>query len=222
MGFDININMKLLSSKIRVLALAIVIFVGTLCILVPYRYTSIMAQNHIYSDVKSIPFQKVGLLLGTSKFRPNNTLNLFYKNRIAATILLYREKKINHILISGDNAHRSYNEPNTILKDLLKAGIPRGKITLDYAGFRTLDSVIRAHLIFGQKSFTIISQQFHNERALYIAHQYGIQANAYNAKTPLGLSKMKMEIREHLARILMFWDIIYQTEQKFLGSVEII
>ncbi len=222
MGFDININMKLLSSKIRVLALAILIFVGILCILVPYRYTSIMAQNHIYSDVKSIPFQKVGLLLGTSKFRPNNTLNLFYKNRIAATILLYREKKISHILISGDNAHRSYNEPNTILKDLLKAGIPRGKITLDYAGFRTLDSVIRAHLIFGQKSFTIISQQFHNERAVYIAHQYGIQANAYNAKTPPGLSKMKMEIREHLARILMFWDIIFQTEPKFLGSQEII
>ena len=89
----------------------------------------------------------MGLVLGTAKYRVGGGINLFYKYRIEAITQLYHEGKIQHILVSGDNSTHRYNEPSTILKDLLSNRIPRHSITLDYAGFRTWDSVIQAHQI---------------------------------------------------------------------------
>ena len=91
--------------------------------------------------------------------------------------MLYERGKIHHILVSGDNSTAAYNEPEAMRKSLVKAGIPERDITLDYAGFRTLDSVVRASEVFGQGSgFTIISQPFHVERALFIARANHIDA----------------------------------------------
>ena len=128
---------------------------------------SYQAEDHIYDSVEDIPKNKVGLLLGTIKFLSNGNVNLYYTYRINATVALYKAKKIDFVLISGDNGNTNYDEPTTFKKDLIAKGIPEDKIFLDYAGFRTLDSVIRAKAVFGQDAITIISQQFHNERALY-------------------------------------------------------
>lgn len=103
--------------------------------------------------------------------------NVFFSTRIEAAKTLYERGKIKHILVSGDNSTAAYNEPESMRKALLKAGIPKEDITLDYAGFRTLDSVVRANVIFGQENgFTIISQPFHVERALFLARANGIDA----------------------------------------------
>ena len=171
-----------------------------------------------YSTLEELPNHKVGLLLGTSKFLRNNQHNLYYKHRIEAAIQLFESGKVEFILISGDNATRYYDEPTTMKTDLLAAGIPADKIILDYAGFRTLDSVVRSKEVFGEDSITVISQQFHNERALYIADHIGISAVGFNAKSVSSSYGFKTQVREVLARTKMLLDLIFGVEPKFYGD----
>jgi len=142
---------------------------------------SSFAKDKVFSDYSTIPYNKVGLLLGTSKYVSQGHINLYYSFRIQAAVKLFSQKKISYILVSGDNSEKNYNEPKKIKEDLIKAGVPENKIVLDYAGFRTLDSVVRASEVFGERSFTVISQKFHNERAVYLASKFGNKAVGFNA-----------------------------------------
>lgn len=106
--------------------------------------------------------------------------------------------------------------------DLIAAGIDSTIIFRDYAGFRTFDSMIRAREIFGQTSLTIISQPFHNQRAIYIASRESINAIGFNAKDVGGSNGIKVQTREKLARVKVFVDYIFGVKPKFLGpKVEI-
>lgn len=174
-------------------------------------------QNKVFSDLNLIQKNKVGLVLGTSKYLKNGTVNLYFKYRIDATVALYKNNKIECILISGDNSKEDYNEPTDFKNELINKGIPENKIFLDYAGFRTLDSVVRAKLVFGLNNFTLISQQFHNERALYLARKNGINAIAYNAKDVPNKYGIKVKIREYVARTKVFIDIFFKVKPKFIG-----
>ena len=176
------------------------------------------AEGYLYSTVTNIPKNKVGLLLGTSKFIAKGGINPYYTYRVDAAITLFKAGKIDYILISGDNSHISYNEPDTFKRDLIRRGIPEDKIVLDYAGFRTLDSVIRAKEVFGQDSITIISQEFHNQRAIYIAQHYDIDAIAFNAKDVGNRYGLKTRLREYLARSKASLDMLFNVRPKFLGE----
>lgn len=176
------------------------------------------AEKHLYSKLTDIPKNKVGLLLGTSKYMPKGGINLYYAYRIDAAVALFEAGKIDYILVSGDNRHSSYNEPGMFKKDLIKRGIPEDNIVLDYAGFRTLDSVIRANKVFGQDNITIISQEFHNERALYIAIKIGINAIAFNARDVNDSHEIKTQLREYLARSKAYLDVLFNAQPKFLGD----
>jgi SanA protein len=179
-------------------------------------------EGKIFTSTKDIPKNRVGLLLGTSKYVLSGNVNLYYRYRINAAVELFKAKKIDYILVSGDNGSKTYDEPTAIKDDLIKRGIPANKIFLDYAGFRTLDSVIRSREIFGQKSITVISQEFHNQRAIYIALSNDINAIGYNAKDVNRNYGFKTRIREKLARVKMFIDIVIGKEPKFLGDKIII
>lgn len=172
----------------------------------------------VYSDLKQIPHNKVGLLLGTSKLLKSGLPNQYFLNRIKATVDLYKSKKIDFVVISGDNSKKSYNEPLDMKNELIKNGIPEVKIFLDFAGFRTYDSVIRLDKIFGQSSFTIISQDFHNRRAIYIAKQMNIEAIGFNAKDVNLYNGFKTKLREKFARVKVFIDLLINKEPKFLGQ----
>ncbi len=122
-------------------------------------------------------------------------------------------------LVSGDNRLKSYNEPKQMQAALLERGVPESAITLDYAGFRTLDSVVRSKAVFGQQKITIISQKFHNQRALFIANRRGVTAVGYNAKDVSFRLGIKIRLREYLARCKAILDIIILNKQpKFLGE----
>lgn len=175
-------------------------------------------SNKVFSSTKEIPHNKVGLFLGTGKFLSNGRINLYYKYRIEAALKLFKAGKVDFILVSGDNSTKDYDEPSTIKEDLIKQGIPSNKIYLDYAGFRTLDSVVRCKEIFGQSSITIISQQFHNERGIYIAKQKDIDAVAFNAKDVNVHYGFKTRLRERFARVKMVLDLILGKNPKFLGD----
>lgn len=177
-----------------------------------------VAKPHKFHSTKTIPHNKVGLVLGTSQYLRSGTLNPFFSFRIDAAVKLYKAGKINYILVSGDNGTIYYNEPITMQRELIKKGIPKEHIYLDYAGFRTLDSVVRAKKVFGQKSITIISQPFHIERALFLAEEEGITAVGYAAKDVHINSAIKTYAREYLARVKAVLDIIFDTQPKHLGD----
>lgn len=170
------------------------------------------------NDISKVKNNKVGLVLGTSKKLKDGRINLYFKYRIQAVLELYNAGKIDYILISGDNGNEYYDEPTDFKNELIKKGIPENKIYLDYAGFRTLDSVIRAKEIFGQNEITIISQEFHNERAIYLAAKNGIKAIGFNAKDVTGKNGIKTKLREYLARTKVFLDIMFNVKPKYLGD----
>ena len=175
-------------------------------------------SGKMYSDTDTIPYNKVGIVLGTARHMAKGGINPYYENRINATLKLYEAGKISFVLVSGDNGSIYYNEPDTIKKDLIAGGIPEDKIFLDYAGFRTLDSMTRAKVIFGLDSATVISQEFHNERAIYIAAKKGLNAVGYNAEDLSGSQGLKVKIREYFARVKVFVDLAFNTQPRFYGN----
>lgn len=182
------------------------------------RYVSKSVEQQLYDHIETIGHHKVGLLLGTSKYAAGHRINLYYKYRIEAAVRLFRAGKIDFILVSGDNRALSYNEPQMMKKDLVAAGIPEGRVVLDYAGLRTLDSVVRSDAVFGAVDIVIISQRFHNERALFIANRKGIRAVAFNAQDPPARFHIKVWIREKLARVKMMLDLWMNKQPRFFGD----
>lgn len=176
------------------------------------------AADKIYYTAEDVPPNRVGLFLGTGKYLSNGNINLYYKFRIEAAVKLYKAGKIDYILVSGDNSTTEYDEPSTIKSDLISKGVPGDKIYLDYAGFRTLDSVVRSKEIFGQKSITVISQKFHNERAIYIARNNDMEAIGFNARDVNVSYGFKTQLREKLARVKMMIDLAIGVEPKYLGE----
>ncbi len=171
------------------------------------------AKGRIYSDVDSIQFNKMGLLLGTTpKARLTNVTNYFFIYRIDAAERLYKSGKIEKILISGDEKSLDgINEPECMKDSLVARGVPASAIMLDGKGYRTICSVINANKTFGLNSFTIISQKFHNERALYQAEHLGLDVEniqAYNAEDPKTRRAYITSIREYFARVKMFLDLL--------------
>ena len=196
------------------------IFLGISVLFVWWANSKIETEtkNFVSYDIQKLPNEKVGLLLGTSKILKSGWKNLYFFNRIDAAEQLYKSGKIKYILISGDNSTKDYSEPEDMQAELLKRGIPADKIVLDFAGFRTLDSVVRAKEIFGQNSFIIISQKFHNERAVFLAQHYGIKAYGFNAKDVNKYFGFKTKVREYFARAKVFVDFLLGVEPKFGGE----
>lgn len=176
------------------------------------------AQGKTFSNVEEIPNNRVGLVLGTSKKIRSGAPNRYYTFRIEATVKLYMAGKIDFVLVSGDNGSIYYNEPDTFKKDLIKEGIPEERIFLDHAGFRTLDSMVRAKEIFGLEHVTIISQKFHNERAIYLAERKGLSAIGFNAQDISITGGLNVQFREYFARVKVFLDLLANTQPKFFGE----
>ncbi|MGF1703994.1 YdcF family protein, partial [Photobacterium makurazakiensis] len=195
--------MRLLN-LLRMSAIFFIIVISS--ILLIDKWVSAQASARIFEAPSDIPSRSIGLVLGTSKYIAKS-LNPYYTYRMDAALTLYELDKVNVLLLSGDNAHRSYNEPWTMKRDLLKAGIPSQDIVLDYAGFRTLDSVVRAKNVFEADHFVIITQRFHCERALFIAQRNNIDAICLAVPEPNGLAGIKIRIREVLARIKAIIDL---------------
>jgi len=182
-------------------------------------YVSRSVKNLVHADISSIEDRHTGLLLGTSKYIATGKPNLYYEYRIASAAALYRTGMIDYVLVSGDNGTVYYNEPAVMLKDLVAAGVPKECIVQDFAGFRTLDSVVRSQKVFGEEKVTIISQRFHVERALFLAKHYNIAAIGFCADDVDAYYGAKTMVREHFARVKLFIDLyVLDTQPKFLGE----
>ncbi len=179
-------------------------------------------KQYCFDEIEALPQAKVGLLLGTTPRLADGRVNLFFKYRIEAAKELIDSGKVDTLLISGDNSEANYNEPESMRRALLAKGVAEEKIVLDYAGFRTLDSVIRAKEVFGQEKLTVISQPFHNYRAVFIARSKGLEAVGFNANDVAVKTSLKVRLREVFARWVAVGDVIFQRQPKFLGEKIII
>ena len=178
-------------------------------------------EQNIFSDYRQLPNNPVGLVLGTSSRLSNGQPNSFFDNRMQVAADLFRLGKISHIIVSGDNRTKFYNEPLEMKNALVKLGVPDSVITLDYAGLRTLDSVIRSKEIFGQDHITIITQPFHSYRAVFISHYFNIDAVALVVREPEQEPSLKGYVREYFARAKAILDLyVLKTEPRHLGEKE--
>jgi SanA protein len=178
-------------------------------------------SNAVYSQSENLPDYPVALVLGTSNKTTAGTPNQFFERRMDTAAALFKVGKIQHFIVSGDNRTKFYNEPFEMQKALNSRGVPSSAITLDYAGLRTLDSVVRCKEVFGQDKIIIITQPFHSYRALFICKFYGIEAAAMGASDP-GLDiSFKVKLREYFARSKAVLDLyLFGTEPRHLGPKE--
>ena len=204
--------------KTITISLALIILLPIILIIVSDKIIEFKSKNYLYNNIINVPKNKVGLVLGTSKFVGNGQINLYYLYRIEATLALYKAGKISYIVVSGDKGRKAYDEPTQMKNDLIAGGVPENVIYLDCAGFRTWDSIVRMKEIFSQNNFTIISQRFHNERAIYLANRYGLNAIGFNAKDVGKYYGFKTNIREKFARVKVFVDFSTNKKPKFLGE----
>lgn len=177
------------------------------------------ARGACYSNIDRVPVRLVGLVLGCVK-KVGGYDNEFFKTRVDAAAKLFRAGKVRYLVVTGDNSIAGYDEPTDLKAALVEKGVPADRIYCDYAGFRTLDSVVRAKKVFGQDDITIVSQRFQNERALYLAKRRGMpDAVAFNADDPAIESTCKMHLREIFARFKAVLDVEFlRTEPRFLGK----
>jgi SanA protein len=211
-----NMLKKRIKNLLKIISVATVVLL--VLILISYYSVEFRTRNRVFDNVDDLPTNMVGLVLGTTKYVYGSTLNPYYLNRIDAAAQLFKAGKVEYLLVSGDNGQVEYNEPVKMKKDLVEKGIPEDRIFLDYAGFRTLDSIVRSRDIFGQEKITVISQEFHNERAVFIALSKDIDAVGYNAKDVSYRTGFKTNVREIFARVKMMFDLAVGVQPKFLGE----
>ena len=181
---------------------------------------SASSQGFVHEELAAVKPAPVALLLGTNRKyagRPNP----FYSARIKAATELFASGKVAGIIVSGDNRRADYNEPAMMRADLVQAGVPGEFITMDLAGVRTLDSVVRARSVFQQKRVIVVSQRFHAQRAVFLARHFGLEAEAYSAAEPGWNWWIRVRTREVFARVIACLDVWFLNRQPhFLGPVE--
>ncbi|MDX7997749.1 outer membrane permeability protein SanA [Xenorhabdus sp. Reich] len=204
--------------KRLIIGLILIIAVLMLAAIMLDRWISWRTAPYIFDDLRQLPEREVGMVLGTSKYYKTGKYNQYYFYRIQGAVNAYNSGKVKYLLLSGDNAQHNYNEPITMRKDLIKAGIPASSIVMDFAGFRTLDSIVRTRKVFDTDDFTIITQRFHCERALFIAMHLNIEAQCYAVPSPKNM--MTVRFREVFARLGALTDLyILKRQPRFLGPL---
>ena len=171
-------------------------------------------------SIDALPRRRAAVVLGCAKTLSNGLGNLYFTYRIRAAAKLYKAGKVDCLIVSGDNHVKGYDEPSDMKESLAKAGVPADRIVCDYAGFRTLDTVVRAKKVFGLDSFIIVSQPDHVRRAVFTARGFGCDAYGYAAKDVNGRYSIKTTIREQLAKIAAVADVVLRRSPKFLGPRE--
>jgi len=191
---------------------------GILLVVGSHWYIEKSTEAFTYDSTTAIPYNRVGLVLGTNK-GGSRGLNQFFVKRMKAAADLYKAGKVEILLVSGGNPTHQYNEAEDMKNYLMELGVPAKAIVLDFAGYRTLDSVVRCKEVFGQAKVTIISQAYHNKRALFIAKGHGLDAVAYNAAS-VG---RPTPYREYFARTKAVLDVfVFGTAPRYLGEPETI
>ncbi len=182
------------------------------CVAVARWWIEADSAGRVHHNAISTPKRKVGLVLGCAR-------NIYFYHRANAASSLYKAGKIEFILVSGDNHVATYDEAGAMKASLIKRGVPEDRIVCDYAGFSTIDSIVRAKKVFGLTQFTVISQEFHVRRAIFIAKRKKIDAIGFCAVDVATRTGFRTRLREHLARVKTILDLyVLHRQPVYLGD----
>ena len=187
---------------------------------------SIIAAMAIYCDVRS----QAGVVYHKIADVPDTPVAIVFgagigtsvlKDRVQTAVSLYKSGKVHKILMTGDNSHLNYDEPQAMKSLAVAAGVPKIDIACDYAGFRTYDSLYRARNIFDVRDAVLITQAFHLPRAMFIAKHLGLSTIGVDAAIhSYGIEQCWYELREIFATECAWLDVLMQRKPKFLGKKE--
>ena len=207
-GLGAKVRAFLRSKAVRIVLLCGAVLVFAAAALLWWAdHQAKQAASYVYIRIEEVPAHEYGLLLGTARVVRGGFLNEYFYRRIRAAVQLYKAGKVRKIIVSGDNRRKEYNEPQDMKEALMAGGVPEEAILMDFAGFRTLDSVVRARNVFGVTTFTVISQKFHCERAVYLARAKHLDAVGFAAEEVPARFRFKNAFREPLARAKAFLDL---------------
>lgn len=188
-------------------------FIGNLWIIATTR-------NLVHDSISDTPSNSVGIVLGTSDRTSSGELNLLFSARMRSTAQLFFARKIKSILLSGDGTDRYYNEPMMMKKRLISLGVPDSVMIIDSFGLRTFGSMMRAREVFKVRRATMITNDFHSFRALFIGRQFEMDVVSYCDERSSGVRRYKQSIREYFARTLCLIDLFFvNTESVYLGDM---
>lgn len=204
-------------------ALLLLTVLAAMLVVAGNRWVVNNSEAYVYSNWAQLPANDVGLVFGTSPYTREGQPNPHFSGRIAAAVELYQLGKVRHLLVSGANPDASYNEPRKMWQALTAAGVPAGAVSMDFAGLRTFDSMARAQRVFGLQKVTLVTQQYHAYRAVFIGKKLGMQPVAYAAPGEESGPAFRPFAREVFARMQAILDIfLLETQPKFLGAPEVL
>ncbi len=196
------------------------VLLGLLILFLPRIITSIYAIFKTYS-VEDVPVDQVAIVFGAG-LRRDGTPTAILRDRVETAVQLYREGKVEKLLLSGDNRVADYNEPESMRQYARSLGVPEEALVLDYAGRRTYDTCYRAKAIFGVESAILVTQKFHMSRALFTCNALGLKAVGVEANNYYYLKRSRLywNIREQFATVGAFWDVYVKRPLPVLGEPE--
>lgn len=190
--------------------------IGLVAIISVNYYVKSSTKKNIYYSIKKFPKNDVGIIFGAGI--NGDQPSKYLKDRLDAGIALYKANRINKILLSGDNGRDEYDELTVMKNYCFKHGVDTTKIFIDYAGFDTYSTMYRAKHIFNIKKATLISQEYHLNRAIYIGQKLGIKSVGYSANNGEYLGYKYVTFREYGSVFKSFFDVLRNREPRFLGN----
>jgi SanA protein len=205
------------------LGLYVVLGLGALALLVMLlawvaeRRLEALADACLSTEPSRLPDTDVALVLGAAPIGPEGGPNRYFEYRLDAAAALWQAGKVKYLLVSGDNRQPDYDEPTAMRDGLIKRGVPAQAIYRDFAGVRTLDSVLRAQSVFGQQRLIIVSQRFHLARALFLAREAGLDACGFEARDVDRPYSVFTTLRRYPSALRAYWDVWFDTPPRHTG-----
>lgn len=192
------------------------LFLLLLVVVLSNRWIENSTKAYLYESWALLPENEVGLVLGTSPYRSDGKSSAEFYGRVRTAAELYQLGKVKHLIVSGANPDETYNEPRKMMRELVRLGVPEKDITMDFAGFRTYDSIVRARQVFGLKNFTVITTRYHAWRALFIARKLDLNVVGYSAPVSVtGEMGARNPPREVMARTLAVFEFLFNSPPNF-------
>jgi len=199
-------------------ALIGVVLLAGLFVFATNRAVLSAGDGRMYFQAEQVPAREVAIVLGSAPQIRGKWKNPFFESRLDASAELWRAKKVRYFILSGDNGRNDYDEPSAMRDALIARGVPADSVTLDYAGFRTLDTMARAKAVFGQHSVIVITDDFHLSRSLFLAQAHGLDAVGFCGEHVAFGTSARTRIREIGSRTKAWLDVyVLHTKPKFLG-----
>lgn len=215
MEIDKKMGKKVFRKPLKVLLAIITILVLSPFII--FFVVNASVNDQIYHNVVDIPQRRVAIVFGAGYWlneEPSDVL----RDRILTAVELYKNKKVEKIIMSGDNRFENYDEPSVMIDYAKKQGVPEDALQPDYAGRRTYDTCYRAKNIFGLDEAILVTQDFHLPRALYTCQSVGLDVIGMSADLMNYQNNTEMQMRDIMALSLAIIDVNFRKPPVVMGE----